>query len=119
MPFRHGSHGVRDARLRSLARAIEAKYPGTEIVFEPAGIPGEPKIRWWMHVLHVRQDDLSRLGRFAIRLSWRLFPRRSVPVVVTPHDRTVTRQFLARMREEISKGSAPRRGRGRVLRVRR
>jgi hypothetical protein len=108
MPFRLGSHGVRDARLRSLARAIEARYPGTEIVFEPAGIPGEPKIRWWMHVLHVRQGDLGPLGDFAIRRSWRLYPGRPVPVVVTPHDRTVTRQFLARMREEASVGPPPR-----------
>lgn len=119
MPFRRGSHGVSDSRLRSLARAIEARYPGTEIVFEPAGIPGEPKIRWWMHVLHVRQDDLVPLAHFAIRRSWRLYPRRPVPVLVAPHDRTVTRQFLARMHAEISAAPPARRGavRRRALRA--
>ncbi len=96
---------MRDRRLRSLARAVEKRYPGTEVVFETSRIPPEHGIRWLMHVLKVRQVDLVPLGRFAARLGEVLFRNRRFPVLVMPHGREVTRQFLARMREEVSRGA--------------
>ena len=113
---------MKNTRMATLIRTVEARYPGVRTVVEPWGDPdGDPDIRWWIDFLYVRRKDLGRLDRFALRVARDLYGEDPLPFCLGGYGAKASREILIRRRAQArrdsrrrraSNGSRRRRGRG-------
>jgi len=97
---------VRDVRLVALVKAIESRFPGTRVVVEPWSDPdGDRRVRWWLEVLHVREDDLGQVIRFAHRLGNDLYGEAGLPFEVGVKDARGTAAYIAYQKAEALRGA--------------
>ncbi len=102
-----------DPILRKVARAIEARYPGTKVEIEPFHDPdGDRMFRWILRVLGVQRRDLEAVPDFADDLARRLYGRWLLPYLVETIERRRTSRFLA---ERAAERERFRRARRRLL----
>lgn len=91
---------MRDVRIKAWIRAIESKYPGVEVVVEPWTDPdGVRRIRWWLEVLNVRDEDFLPLKDLGLRLAHDLYDEDGPAFMFTVNGRRATTAYLARRRE--------------------
>ena len=92
---------MRDVRLAALIKAVESRFPGVEVMVEHWSDPdGDRRIRWWLEILHVREDDLSAVSRFAHHLGAELYGDAGLPFEVGVKDAEGTAAYLARRKAE-------------------
>jgi|SRR5262245_44274208 len=100
---------VRDVRFKALRLAIQARWPGSRVVWEPYASPDDPSIQGWVHILHVPDREVFEAGDLAVRLASDLFPGPSrffVRAVLPEHEASMLRRLRLRP-------SRAREGRGR------
>ena len=86
---------MRDVRLKAVARAIEARYPGSRVVIEPWEDFEAPVIQWWFSILDVAPRHLVEAGRFAHEVGERLYGGwERCPFYAGAMDRRSSRKFL-------------------------
>lgn len=85
-----------DPVLRKVARAIEARYPGTKVEIESFFDPdGDRTLRWILRVLGVRWRDLEALPDFADDFARSLYGRRPLPYLLSTIERRRTPRYIA------------------------
>ena len=90
---------MRDPRIPALARAIEARFPGTRVEVDPFRDPeGGRTHRWMLEVLFVREKDMGKggVGDFAYELMSDLYGPEDYPFYVDVNGAKNTRLYLAR-----------------------
>ncbi|MCI0586748.1 MAG: hypothetical protein L0323_07920 [Planctomycetes bacterium] len=98
---------MKDVRYAVLKKAIETRWPGCRVVWEPYSSPDDPLIQGWVHILHVRERDRHAVDESAYYLVRGLFPgpSRFFIAAVLREDQPATLRRL---------GLPPRRGRSRT-----
>jgi len=86
---------VRDPRMDSVLRAVQARYPGKRVAVERYESPDDPLIRWWIYVLDVPEDELGPVGLDLVGVARREYGRRPVPFFIGPADPERTEELLA------------------------
>lgn len=102
---------VRDVRFKALRLAIETRWPGSRVVWEPYVSPDDPAIRGWVHILHVPDREVFEAGHLAVRLACDLFPGPSrffVRAVLPEHEASMLRRL--RLRPGSARDGRRRRG---------
>lgn len=93
---------MKDARIVTLIRTVEARFPGTKVVVDPYGCPDDEEIRWWVSILHAPRGKEPLVNQFAIRLALDLYHWRGLPFIVGAKGPRGTREYLARKRTEAA-----------------
>ena len=94
---------MRDGRIATLVRTVEARFPGTKAVVDAYRSPDDPEIRWWIRILHAPRGKEHLVSTFANRLALDLYNWREPPFFVGAEGPRRTREYLARKRAEAAR----------------
>jgi len=96
---------VRDVRFSALKKAVETRWRGSLVVWEPYRSPDDSAIRGWVHILHVPEHERYAVQNFARDVAEQLFAS-PVPFFV----RATPREHMAYMLRRLGlRDARPRR----------
>ncbi|MCI0585755.1 MAG: hypothetical protein L0323_02820 [Planctomycetes bacterium] len=82
-------------RIPALARAIEARFPGTTVWVKPYRSPdGDPEKKWYLRILNCPARLTPHAQIFGIRLALRLWGLGRVPLFIGAVNRRHTREYF-------------------------
>ncbi len=83
-------------RIPALARAIEARFPGTTVWVKPYRSPdGDPEKKWYLRILNCPAHLTPHAQVFGIRLALRLWGMGGIPLFIGAVNRRHTREYFA------------------------